>query len=83
VSQLAEEKISTRLTRLANQWHRAIIAKIAWPAPTAGGGLFFGSTLAQGCFNSSKPPSHFVSNSFTNWKRLTRRDICLAGETNS
>src|SRR5215470_9830665 len=30
-------------------------------------------TLAQGRFNSSKPSPHVVSNSFTNWKRLTHQ----------
>ena len=36
-------------------------------------GFFFASTLAKGCFNSSKPSPQPASNSFTNWKRLVRR----------
>ncbi len=58
------------LKKFQRAWHVGQISGMApaWPAPGTGG-LFLAPTLAKGCFHSSKPSSHVISNSFTNSKR--------------
>ena len=63
------------MTRRANQWHLAIIEDCKARADSRRRAFFFGPTLAQGSFNSSKLSLHVASNSFTNWKRLVRRAV--------